>query len=78
MDPKQNLHWDANEQHALDVYSISIGTMRDISFCIDVLPLYLGYVPSTYACMGFSLGGHVTLLALANGFTDACMRSFIK
>jgi hypothetical protein len=67
----RNFTWadkQSNENHAFDMWTIQYGTALDVSFLIDVLPGYLGIRPRMYGITGISLGGHSTLLALANGW----------
>ncbi|KAL2915109.1 hypothetical protein HK105_205433 [Polyrhizophydium stewartii] len=73
-----NRSWaDGNPTHALDMWSVQYGTARDVSFLIDVLPLFLANTAGTepaipriahgaavhWGVAGVSLGGHATLLA---------------
>ncbi|KAI0259868.1 Alpha/Beta hydrolase protein [Gloeopeniophorella convolvens] len=57
-----------NERHAVDMYSILLGAVKDVSFLIDVLPAYVfphdERVVAEWALAGVSLGGHATWLAL--------------
>ncbi|KAI0077269.1 hypothetical protein K474DRAFT_1707442 [Panus rudis PR-1116 ss-1] len=74
VNPVANHHWQKekpeqhNERHAIDMYSIQVGTTRDVSFLIDFLPAYL--YPndereiSKWLVAGISLGGHSTWLSL--------------
>ncbi|KAF8920121.1 Alpha/Beta hydrolase protein [Mucidula mucida] len=59
-----------NDRHATDMYSMQVGTARDVSFLIDFLPSYLfpsgEQVIETWAVAGVSLGGHATWLALTH------------
>ncbi|KAI9440092.1 Alpha/Beta hydrolase protein [Lactarius indigo] len=75
VDKRGNLGWSKkadqhNERHAVDMYSILIGAVKDISFLIDVLPAYLfprdERTIAEWVLAGFSLGGHATWLALGN------------
>ncbi|KAJ3091799.1 hypothetical protein HK102_013390 [Quaeritorhiza haematococci] len=67
LDEKANFSWrEGNETHAMDMYSIQLGTARDVSFLIDTLPMFLEFRPRKWGCIGVSLGGHATLLAVAN------------
>ncbi|MBW0548067.1 hypothetical protein O181_087782 [Austropuccinia psidii MF-1] len=66
-----NQAWDqGNHSHALDMYSIQLGTAQDVSFLIDFLPAYL--FPSdqrkisNWGLIGISLGAHSTWLAAAH------------
>jgi dienelactone hydrolase len=57
---------EGNETHAQDMFSVQYGTAQDVSLLISLLPAYL---PPTlrvelWACVGVSLGGHSTWLAL--------------
>ncbi|KAF5327059.1 hypothetical protein D9619_004615 [Psilocybe cf. subviscida] len=60
----------ANWRHALDMYSIQLGTTRDVSHLIDFLPAYLfpqnEHTIDAWGIAGISLGGHSTWLGLAN------------
>jgi hypothetical protein len=59
----QNHGKQKNPNHPMDMYSIQYGTALDISYLIDTIPLYFDI--KRFAVMGFSLGGHATLLALS-------------
>lgn len=66
LDQLQNEGKDKNPKHAIDMYSIQLGTAQDLGFLIEVLPLYisgLGYSSTRWGVLGFSLGGHSSLLA---------------
>ncbi|PPQ91826.1 hypothetical protein CVT25_000273 [Psilocybe cyanescens] len=67
---RANNTWaEKNELHAMDMYSIQVGTARDITFLCDFLPTYL--FPhdeckiDAWGVVGISLGGHSTWLALS-------------
>ncbi|CAL1715716.1 unnamed protein product [Somion occarium] len=72
VDVKANIGWhefgNHNERHAVDMYSIQVGTSRDISTIIDFLPSFL--YPNDersivhWIASGVSLGGHSTWIAL--------------
>ncbi len=53
------------------LFSYAVGTVKDISFLIDMLPAYL--LPNDertigeWVLAGFSLGGHATWLGLRQG-----------
>ncbi|KAI9095170.1 Alpha/Beta hydrolase protein [Phlyctochytrium arcticum] len=67
VDPKRNRSWNAgNGMHALDMWSIQFGTARDVGFLMDVVEGFLGRRVSRWGMVGESLGGHATLLGLAN------------
>ncbi len=51
--------------HPVDMYGIMLGTARDISLMIDLLPARLGIATDRVGVTGGSLGGHVSLLAMA-------------
>lgn len=51
--------------HAADMYGTMLGTAADISLLIDLLPARLGLAMTRVGLTGVSLGGHVTLLAMA-------------
>lgn len=59
-----------NPRHGIDMYSVQLGTARDISFLVDVLPAYLfpngERTVANWAICGISLGGHSTWLTLRN------------
>ncbi|KAF8896490.1 Alpha/Beta hydrolase protein [Infundibulicybe gibba] len=72
--PNANNSWSKdpakhNEQHAIDMYGIQMGTARDVSFLVDFLPGYL--FPSgertivKWGVGGISLGGHSTWITLS-------------
>lgn len=61
-----------NPNHALDMWSMVNSTARTVTELIDVLEHYLfGPQPHSlvqvWGCMGFSMGGHATFMAAANG-----------
>lgn len=61
-----------NPNHALDMWSMVNSTARTVTELIDVLEHYLfGPQPHSlvqvWGCMGFSMGGHATFIAAANG-----------
>lgn len=60
----QNQGKGKNQGHAKDMYAIQLGTAVDCAYLIDVLPLYIpGLLSNTrWAVLGFSLGGHSSLL----------------
>ncbi|KAI8592472.1 Alpha/Beta hydrolase protein [Geranomyces variabilis] len=67
VDPARNGAWkDGNTTHAMDMYSLQWGTAVDVSTLIDTLPMALAVDVSAWGVCGISLGGHATLLALAN------------
>ncbi len=51
--------------HASDMYGIMLGTALDITLLIDLLPARLGIDTQRCGVTGISLGGHVSLLAMA-------------
>jgi len=64
---------DHNENHAIDMYAIQMGTARDVSYLIDFLPAYLfpRGVPGfegdiEWLVAGISLGGHASWIVLRN------------
>ncbi len=70
---ESNLSWkEGNDDHAIDMWTIQYGTARDISYILDILPIILGKLDQQstnihkVGVIGFSLGGHTTLLAMAN------------
>lgn len=64
----QNKGWPKNPNHLFDMFSIQQGTSRDVSYLIDYLPSFL--FPNNeqnvvdFGCVGSSLGGHATWMAL--------------
>ncbi|THH27500.1 hypothetical protein EUX98_g6690 [Antrodiella citrinella] len=69
VDSLANSSWKKNnERHAIDMYSIFVGTSRDVSFLIDFLPSYLypskEKTVSQWLIAGISLGGHSTWISL--------------
>jgi pimeloyl-ACP methyl ester carboxylesterase len=48
------------------MYSIQFGTALDVSYLIKMLPVGIDKNISKWAVVGFSLGGHATILALAH------------
>jgi len=65
VDKAKNGGWES-PTHVIDMYSTQLGTTHDISYLIDLLPAVLGKRPLSYGVVGVSLGGHVTLLSMAN------------
>ncbi|KAF9267669.1 hypothetical protein L218DRAFT_919222 [Marasmius fiardii PR-910] len=72
--PKANEGWNkdstkSNTTHAIDMYTIQVGTSRDVSFLIDFLPAYLfpkgGVTIAEWGVAGISLGGHSSWITLA-------------
>jgi len=55
-----------NPTHAQDMLSIQYGTAQDVSMLVSLLPAYLPAAlrVELWACLGVSLGGHATWLAL--------------
>ncbi|KAH9011894.1 Alpha/Beta hydrolase protein [Lactarius pseudohatsudake] len=57
-----------DERRAVDMYSTSIGSLKDVSFLIDVLPSYVfphdERTVGEWVLAGFSLGGNATWFAL--------------
>ncbi|KAJ3163116.1 hypothetical protein HDU86_002285 [Geranomyces michiganensis] len=67
VDDARNGAWkDGNATHASDMYALQWGTAVDVSTLIDTLPMALAVDVSAWGVCGISLGGHATLLALAN------------
>lgn len=58
-----------NKAHAMDLYSMIVGTAQDVSFLVDFLPSYLFPYDErkviNYAVIGKSLGGHAVWHVLA-------------
>ena len=52
-------------------YVVVVGTVKDLSFLIDVLPAYIfprdERIIGEWVLAGFSLGGHATWLGLTHG-----------
>lgn len=46
-----------------DTYGVYTGTAQDISHIIDFLPAVFGFIPRKVGVMGFSLGGHCSMVA---------------
>ncbi|CAK5268592.1 unnamed protein product [Mycena citricolor] len=65
-----NLSFEENPNHALDMYTIQLGTAKDVSFLIDFLPSYLFPLGertiSDWGVTGISLGGHSAYIAGAS------------
>ena len=62
VDKLRNETWsNGNPTHHLDMWSIQLGTMKDVEFLIEMFPLY-GYALKEWGVCGISLGGHVSLL----------------
>jgi len=59
-----NLDWKDNPNHGLDMFSIQMGTAKDVSFVVDFLESYLFPLGQRSITMwgvaGISLGGHST------------------
>ncbi|KAH9999206.1 Alpha/Beta hydrolase protein [Russula compacta] len=73
VDERANLGWgrkreEHNERHAVDMYGVLVGAVKDVSFLIDVLPAYMfpndERTIGEWVLAGFSLGGHATWLGL--------------
>jgi len=72
VDSKANRAWTdrvSNNLHAMDMYSIQMGTAQDVSFLIDFIPAYLfpndDCKVDAWGVAGISLGGHSTWIALS-------------
>jgi len=70
VEERANKSWtEGNEQHAIDMYSIQMGTAQDVSFLIDFLPAYLFPAAEckidAWGVVGISLGGHSTWIVLS-------------
>ncbi|KAF9473753.1 alpha/beta-hydrolase [Pholiota conissans] len=72
LEVKTNNTWteaEPNERHAIDMYSIQVGTAKDVSFIMDFLPAYLfpnqECTIDAWGVIGISLGGHSTWIELA-------------
>ncbi|TPX59172.1 hypothetical protein PhCBS80983_g02661 [Powellomyces hirtus] len=64
---KHNDAWkQGNPTHAWDMYALQYGTAMDVSFLIDMLPGILHRDVERWGVCGISLGGHATLLVMAN------------
>ncbi|GJE97372.1 alpha/beta hydrolase [Phanerochaete sordida] len=68
-DREGNNDWkDGNDRHAIDMYAMYVGTVRDVSFLIDFLPSYLfpasEATVASWSIAGISLGGHAAWYAL--------------
>lgn len=68
LDPVQNRGKDANVSHPIDMYAIQLGTAMDLCYLVDAIPLYVPELAldATFAVLGYSLGGHASLLALSH------------
>jgi len=73
VDGRGNRGWsrkadEHNERHAVDMYSMLVGAVKDLSFLIDVLPAYVfpndERIIGEWVLAGFSLGGHAAWLGL--------------
>jgi len=62
-DPAANQGWSPHSPS--DMYGIILGTALDISLLIDMIPARLGLSTEVAGVTGVSLGGHVTLMAMA-------------
>ncbi|KAG2018099.1 hypothetical protein CC2G_007549 [Coprinopsis cinerea AmutBmut pab1-1] len=72
LDEKVNNDWSeipSNPRHAIDMFTIQVGTAKDVSFLIDFLPSYLSpdgaLTVEKWGVAGISLGGHSTWISLA-------------
>ncbi|KAJ3034778.1 hypothetical protein HDV00_004640 [Rhizophlyctis rosea] len=64
LEERANTTWkDGNDLHAYDMFAIQYGTAVDISYLVDVLPMYLNVNVQKWGMSGVSLGGHSSLLA---------------
>ncbi|KAK7678524.1 hypothetical protein QCA50_018396 [Cerrena zonata] len=69
-----NIGWNEfglnNDRHAVDMYSIQVGSAQDVSFLIDFLPAFLypnGEMSiQQWSVSGVSLGGHSAWITLRN------------
>jgi dipeptidyl aminopeptidase/acylaminoacyl peptidase len=61
----QRLNQDWNADIPSAMYAIMLGTAMDVSLLIDMMPAQLGLEMPRIGMTGGSLGGHVTLLAMA-------------
>jgi pimeloyl-ACP methyl ester carboxylesterase len=76
VDEKANYGWKEkgkeNERHGLDMWSMLYGTSRTVSELMDVIEHYL-FGPlerprvEAWGVVGFSMGGHASFLAAAEG-----------
>ncbi|HEX3045476.1 MAG TPA: alpha/beta fold hydrolase [Bacillota bacterium] len=68
---KRNGRWRKGEEDRffslmVDMYSYLVGTAQDISLLLDLMPARFGYPIERVGVIGFSLGGHATLITMAN------------
>ena len=54
------------EDYTVKSYGMYVGTSKDISLIIDFLPAALGITTNKIGMSGVSLGGHCTLITMAN------------
>ncbi|CAA7268161.1 unnamed protein product [Cyclocybe aegerita] len=71
VEPKANNSWTEdtpNQNHAMDMHGIQLGTAHDVSFLVDFLPGYLfpggEHKVENWGVAGRSLGGHSTWILL--------------
>jgi hypothetical protein len=57
-----------NPNHAKDMYAIQLGTAWDVSYLTQTIPLYIPTI-RRWGVVGFSLGGHASLLSLVQSPT---------
>ncbi|KAI8991015.1 hypothetical protein BDF20DRAFT_812958 [Mycotypha africana] len=74
-----------NPHHALDMWTLVVSMSQTVTELIDVLEFYLFKDASkslveVWGVLGFSMGGHATFLAAANGIalSRACGHCFIS
>ena len=71
VDAKMNQGWPDNINHARDMYAIQLGTAADVTYLKKLIPVWLNQDVASWGVCGFSLGGHATLLLLANGIKNS-------
>lgn len=54
------------DNYTVKSYGMYVGTSKDISLLIDFLPAALGVTTDKFGMSGISLGGHCTLITMAN------------
>jgi len=70
VEARANNTWmEGNNRHAMDMYSIQMGTAQDVSLLCDFLPAYLfprdECEVAAWGIIGISLGGHSTWITLS-------------
>jgi len=67
IDPLQNANLSLNPNHVTDMYAMQLGSARDVTFLVDILPIKYNLThASKFGVVGISLGAHSSLLVMAH------------